>query len=165
MLFRSLESFKRVVAPFAGVITRRNVDVGDLIDAETEGQRRQAIRLYQGEAARVFEAWRGLLISAMASLEALDRPFAQSRPPHAFAGVVMFYPGCASALKRRPRFEPAVPSLMLLGALDDWTPAAPATNSRVVHVRLASRCSRCPVSFAVWPVTVIEIGTRFVLRI
>ena len=30
---RQLEGFKRVVAPFAGVITRRNVDVGDLIDA------------------------------------------------------------------------------------------------------------------------------------
>jgi RND family efflux transporter MFP subunit len=28
-----LEGFKRIVAPFAGVITRRNVDVGDLIDA------------------------------------------------------------------------------------------------------------------------------------
>jgi RND family efflux transporter MFP subunit len=30
---RELESFKRVVAPFAGVITRRNVDIGDLIDS------------------------------------------------------------------------------------------------------------------------------------
>ena len=30
---RQLESFKRVLAPFAGVITRRNVDTGDLIDA------------------------------------------------------------------------------------------------------------------------------------
>jgi len=29
---RQLEGFKRVVAPFSGVITRRNVDVGDLID-------------------------------------------------------------------------------------------------------------------------------------
>jgi RND family efflux transporter MFP subunit len=29
---RQLEAFKRVVAPFAGVITRRNVDIGDLID-------------------------------------------------------------------------------------------------------------------------------------
>ena len=28
-----LQGFKRVVAPFSGVITRRNVDVGDLIDA------------------------------------------------------------------------------------------------------------------------------------
>jgi RND family efflux transporter MFP subunit len=29
---RQLEGFKRVVAPFAGVITKRNVDIGDLID-------------------------------------------------------------------------------------------------------------------------------------
>jgi len=32
---RELQGFKRVVAPFAGVITRRNVDVGDLIDNAT----------------------------------------------------------------------------------------------------------------------------------
>jgi RND family efflux transporter MFP subunit len=30
---RQLQAFKRVTAPFAGVITRRNVDTGDLIDA------------------------------------------------------------------------------------------------------------------------------------
>jgi RND family efflux transporter MFP subunit len=30
---RQLESFKRVVAPFAGVLTKRNVDIGDLIDS------------------------------------------------------------------------------------------------------------------------------------
>ena len=30
---KELQAFKRVVAPFAGIITRRNVDVGDLIDA------------------------------------------------------------------------------------------------------------------------------------
>jgi RND family efflux transporter MFP subunit len=29
---RQLEAFKRVVAPFSGVITKRNVDIGDLID-------------------------------------------------------------------------------------------------------------------------------------
>ena len=69
-----------------GEFTRRAFDAGrldltqaeaisDLIDAETEGQRRQAARLYQGEAARVFEGWRGLLMSAMAALEAsIDFP-------------------------------------------------------------------------------------------
>jgi RND family efflux transporter MFP subunit len=30
---RQLEAFKRVLAPFSGVITRRNVDIGDLIDS------------------------------------------------------------------------------------------------------------------------------------
>jgi tRNA modification GTPase len=49
--------------------------VADLIDAETEGQRRQAARIYQGEAAETFEGWRGQLISAMAALEAaIDFP-------------------------------------------------------------------------------------------
>jgi tRNA modification GTPase len=49
--------------------------IADLIDAETEGQRRQAARLYQGEAARTFETWRGQLVSAMAALEAaIDFP-------------------------------------------------------------------------------------------
>jgi tRNA modification GTPase len=74
----------RIAEP--GEFTRRAFDagrmdltqaeaIGDLIDAETEGQRRQAGRLYQGEAAQVFEGWRGLLISAMAALEAsIDFP-------------------------------------------------------------------------------------------
>jgi len=69
-----------------GEFTRRAFDAGrmdltqaeavaDLIDAETEGQRRQAARLYQGEAAITFEGWRGLLMSAMAALEAsIDFP-------------------------------------------------------------------------------------------
>jgi tRNA modification GTPase len=69
-----------------GEFTRRAFDAGrldltqaeavaDLIDAETEGQRRQAGRLYQGEAARTFENWRGLLVTAMAALEAsIDFP-------------------------------------------------------------------------------------------
>lgn len=74
----------RIAEP--GEFTRRAFDagrmdltqaeaIGDLIDAETEGQRRQAARLYQGEAARTFEGWRGLLMSAMAALEAsIDFP-------------------------------------------------------------------------------------------
>jgi tRNA modification GTPase len=74
----------RIAEP--GEFTRRAFDagrmdltqaeaIGDLIDSETEGQRRQAGRLYQGEAARVFEGWRGLLLTAMAALEAsIDFP-------------------------------------------------------------------------------------------
>jgi tRNA modification GTPase len=74
----------RIAEP--GEFTRRAFDAGrldltqaeaiaDLIDAETDGQRRQAARLYQGEAAQVFETWRGLLVSAMAALEAsIDFP-------------------------------------------------------------------------------------------
>ena len=46
---RQLEEFKRVVAPFSGVITRRNVDVGDLIDSS-----RVLFTLSQTDTLRVY---------------------------------------------------------------------------------------------------------------
>lgn len=48
---RELQGFKRIVAPFRGVITRRNVDVGDLIDA---GSGRPLFILTQAESLRVY---------------------------------------------------------------------------------------------------------------
>jgi RND family efflux transporter MFP subunit len=50
---RQLEGFKRIVAPFAGVITRRNVDVGDLIDAGG-GAARALFVLTQTDPLRVY---------------------------------------------------------------------------------------------------------------
>jgi RND family efflux transporter MFP subunit len=50
---RQLEGFKRVVAPFAGVIMRRNVDVGDLIDAGGAGSR-PLFLLAQADPLRVY---------------------------------------------------------------------------------------------------------------
>jgi len=48
---KQTEGFKRVVAPFSGVITRRNVDVGDLIDA---GSGRALFLLAQTDPLRVY---------------------------------------------------------------------------------------------------------------
>ena len=50
---KQLESFKRIVAPFAGVVTQRNVDVGDLIDAGS-GASRALFALAQSEPLRVY---------------------------------------------------------------------------------------------------------------
>ena len=50
---RQLEGFKRVVAPFAGVITRRSVDVGDLIEAGG-GAGRLLFTLTQTDPLRVY---------------------------------------------------------------------------------------------------------------
>ena len=47
---RQLEDFKRVVAPFDGVVTRRNIDVGDLID--TSG--RALFTMSQTDPLRVY---------------------------------------------------------------------------------------------------------------
>jgi RND family efflux transporter MFP subunit len=50
---RQLTGFKRVVAPFSGVITKRNVDVGDLIDAGG-GAGRALFVLAQTDPLRVY---------------------------------------------------------------------------------------------------------------
>lgn len=65
----------------AGEFTRRAVEngrldltraeaLGDLIDAETQGQRRQALRQYDGVLFALYEGWRGRLIAAAAWAEA-----------------------------------------------------------------------------------------------
>ena len=50
---QQLESFKRIVAPFTGVITQRNIDVGDLIDAGS-GTSRALFALAQSDPLRVY---------------------------------------------------------------------------------------------------------------
>lgn len=69
-----------------GEFTRRAFDHGkldlveieglaDLIAAETEAQRRQALRQAEGELSVLYENWRGALISALARIEAaIDFP-------------------------------------------------------------------------------------------
>jgi RND family efflux transporter MFP subunit len=49
-----LESFKRVVAPFTGVVTQRNVDIGDLINAGNGGTGRALFMLSQSDPLRVY---------------------------------------------------------------------------------------------------------------
>jgi RND family efflux transporter MFP subunit len=49
-----LESFKRVIAPFSGVITRRNVDIGTLINAGNGGTSQQLFVLSQTDPIRVY---------------------------------------------------------------------------------------------------------------
>jgi len=49
-----LESFKHVYAPFSGVITRRNVDIGTLINAGNGGASQQLFFLAQTDPIRVF---------------------------------------------------------------------------------------------------------------
>ena len=49
-----LESFKRVYAPFSGVITRRNVDIGTLINAGNGGNSKEMFDLAQTDPLRVY---------------------------------------------------------------------------------------------------------------
>ena len=59
----------------------RAESIADLVDAETEGQRRQAFRQYDGEMKERLDDWRTQIIDAMASLEAaIDFPDEEDVP-------------------------------------------------------------------------------------
>lgn len=52
--YEKLQSFRKVVAPFAGVITARNADIGDLVDAGSgSGTARELFRLSATDRLRV----------------------------------------------------------------------------------------------------------------
>jgi len=49
-----LESFKRIIAPFDGIVTRRNIDVGGLVDAGNGGSGRALFSLAQVDPLRIY---------------------------------------------------------------------------------------------------------------
>lgn len=91
-VLRALEAVPDLRAAEAGEFTRRaflngRLDltqaegVADLIAAETEAQRRQAVRQAGGELARLYEGWRDRLLRARALIEAeLDFPEEEDIP-------------------------------------------------------------------------------------
>ena len=48
-----LESFKHIYAPFSGVLTQRNIDIGTLINAGNGGTSQQLFYLAQTDPIRV----------------------------------------------------------------------------------------------------------------
>jgi RND family efflux transporter MFP subunit len=51
---RSLQGFNRVVAPFDGVVTRRNIDVGDLVQGGNSGTGRALFSVAQVDPLRLY---------------------------------------------------------------------------------------------------------------
>ncbi|MEX2312251.1 MAG: prolyl oligopeptidase family serine peptidase, partial [Rhodospirillales bacterium] len=64
---------------------------------------------------------------AMAGLHALrdGSPAAPPKGTKDFRTAVVFYPGCIALKKSHPDYRPRVPTLIQIGALDDWTLAKP----------------------------------------
>ncbi len=56
---------------------------------------------------------------------ALDAISRKPEGSEGFKAAVSFYPGCTARNKRADKFHPYAPVLVLMGAADDWTPAAP----------------------------------------
>jgi len=101
---RQLEAFKRVLAPFAGVVTRRNVEVGDLIDPS-----RVLFTLAQTDALRI-------LISVPQAQSQLVKPgqavvVTQAElPGQRFAGEVARTSGSIDSATRTLQVEVNLPN-------------------------------------------------------
>jgi RND family efflux transporter MFP subunit len=113
---RQLEGFKRVTAPFAGIITRRNVDTGDLIDAGG-GAGRALFVLTQNDSLRIY-------VNVPQSYAQLVRPgqsvtVSQAEVARSFEGKVARTAGSIDAATRTMQVEIALPNrdgLLLPGA-------------------------------------------------
>lgn len=110
---RQLEEFKRVLAPFSGVITRRNVDVGDLIDSS-----RPLFTLSQTDPLRVYvnlpQAYAQLVKAGQAVLVTQGELRGQR-----FAGQVVRTSASIDAATRTMQLEVSLPNrdgAMLPGA-------------------------------------------------
>jgi dienelactone hydrolase len=51
--------------------------------------------------------------------------FDKGEPQRAFRAAIAFYPNCLRTYPGGPDYRPYAPLLVLIGAKDDWTPAAP----------------------------------------
>jgi RND family efflux transporter MFP subunit len=52
--YTDLQSFQKIVAPFPGIITARNIDPGDLASADTPGTSKQLFHIMRTDVLRVF---------------------------------------------------------------------------------------------------------------
>ena len=87
----------------------------------------------------------GWTVLAAMDQDVAGRARAATGAAHAFAAAIAYYPECTAG-SWVPAFRAAAPLLILIGELDDWTPAAPCE-------RLAkrARAQGQPVSLVLYP--------------
>jgi RND family efflux transporter MFP subunit len=126
---KQLGGFKRVVAPFAGVITRRNVDIGDLIDSN-----RPLFLMSQTDPLRVY-------VNVPQAYAHLVRPGQKATVVQAelrgrsFAGQVARTAGSIDTASRTMQVEVAIPNkdgALLPGAFVQVQLAAAASGTPTI---------------------------------
>lgn len=131
---RQTEGFKRVLAPFAGVITRRNVDVGDLIDAGAGNGGRALFQLSQTDPLRVYVN----VPQAYAQLVKTGQPVVVTQSElrgQSFKGEVARTSGAIDSATRMMQVEVALPNpegTLLPGAYVQVS--LPLTPSRALSI-------------------------------
>jgi RND family efflux transporter MFP subunit len=131
---RETEGFKRVVAPFAGIVTKRNVDVGDLIDAGGGSGLRALFVLSQTDPLRVYVS----VPQTYAQLIKAGQKVAITQtelPGQRFDGEIVRTAGAIDTATRTMQVEISLPNkngTLLPGALVQVALPLPAATSLVV---------------------------------
>lgn len=106
---RELKSFQRIVAPFAGTVTRRNINIGDLIDAGNGGAAKALFTLAQTDALKVYvyvpQAY-AQLIKTGASVDVTQAEL----QGQVFKGIVARSAGAIDAASRTLQIEVSLPN-------------------------------------------------------
>ncbi len=106
---------------------------------------RGALRYLQ--ARRDIQADRiGLLGWSNGAAATLGVVFDEGSAERDFRAAVAFYPNCTRKYPGGPAFRPYAPLYILVGALDDWTPAAPCAE--IVE---RARAAGAPIAIKVYP--------------
>jgi len=72
--------------------------------------------------------------------------FDKGEPQRVFRAAIAFYPSCLQTYPGGPDYRPYAPLLVLIGARDDWTPAAPC-----VHWTERAQALGAPMRLKVYP--------------
>ena len=106
---KGLKSFQRIVAPFSGTITRRNVNIGDLIDAGNGGAAKALFTLAQTDTLKVYvyvpQAY-AQLIRTGASVDVTQAEL----QGQVFKGTVARSAGAIDAVSRTLQIEVSLPN-------------------------------------------------------
>jgi tRNA modification GTPase len=124
-LLRTLRDQPNLRPAEAGEFTRRALENGrldlaqveglaDLIDAETDAQRRQAWRVFSGALGQRAEHWRARLLRAVALVEAVINFAEEDVPEDVFPEVLDLTATLSAELRTKPR-GPAWPSACATG--------------------------------------------------
>ncbi|MGA2552892.1 MAG: efflux RND transporter periplasmic adaptor subunit [Burkholderiaceae bacterium] len=128
-----LEGFKRIVAPFNGIVTRRNIDVGDLIDAGNGGATRELFRVAQADPLRIYVYVPQSYAQYIKVGESVDVTMGEL-PGQIFKGTVARTAGAIDTGTRTLQTEVTLPNpdgKLLPGAYVDVLFTAPGTQTLI----------------------------------
>jgi membrane fusion protein, multidrug efflux system len=131
---QELERFKRIVAPFSGVITRRNIDIGTLVDAGSEEPGKALFSLAKVDVLRTY-----IYVPEMYSERISDgqkvNVTLQELPGHTFTGTVARTSQAIDTTTRSMQIEVDLPNpngLLKPGAYADVELDLPSNGAPVI---------------------------------